>query len=136
MTAASSHRDLAEPGMFEVRVAESFTASHGLVYANGQREDAHEHAWHVWVTIEGPSLDQQGLLVDFVDLRARLRSILAPLRGADLNTTPELRRRNPSAEHVALHIFEQLTPYVPAHVRLAAVEVEEEAGCFARVCAP
>ena len=42
--------------------------------------------------------------------------------------------RNPSAEHVALHIAEQIAPTLPAHVRLDRIEVTEAPGCVAAYC--
>lgn len=120
------------PNVFEVAVKSTFAASHGLRLADGAREPVHAHAWGVRVTVRGPHLDGQDLLVDFVAIRERLEAILAPLAGQDLGAAPELGGRNPSAEIVAHYIAGQLAPSLPAGVRLAEVEVEEEPGCFAR----
>lgn len=118
--------------MFEATVAATFAASHGLSLADGTREPLHTHAWSVRVTLRGPHLDCQELLVDFVALRERLRLVLAPLTGQDLGAAPELAGRNPTAEVVAQYIATQLAPLEWGSARLAEVEVEEEPGCFAR----
>jgi 6-pyruvoyl-tetrahydropterin synthase len=120
------------PAMFEVTVTATFAASHGLNLADGTREPLHTHAWGVRVTLRGPRLDRQELLVDFAALRERLRLVLAPLNDKDLGAAPELAGRNPTAEVVAQFIATQLAPFVPGSARLTEVEVEEEPGCFAR----
>jgi 6-pyruvoyl-tetrahydropterin synthase len=118
--------------MFEVTVTGTFTATHALRYPDGSREDPHEHEWHVRVRYTGPALDDTGLLLDFVPLRRRLDEILAGLAGGPLESRAAFADQNASAEHVAAHIAGQLPAAFPRDVRLESVEVEEEAGCFAR----
>ena len=53
--------------MFEVSVETSFVATHAVTM-NGIEEDPHSHDWKVVLTVQGNSLDNDGLLVDFLDL--------------------------------------------------------------------
>jgi 6-pyruvoyltetrahydropterin/6-carboxytetrahydropterin synthase len=117
--------------MFEVRVRGSFVALHRLRLPDGTLEPSHGHDWHVWVTYAGPRLDAHGLLADFTPIRAALERITTALHGQDLNVLPAFANRNPSAEHVALHVAGALPAALPNDVRLTLVEVEEEPGCFA-----
>lgn len=119
--------------MFELSVTIRFTASHQLVAPGGATEPAHEHEWRVTATVAGSALDASGLLIDFGDLRRTLHEVVAPLAGRRLNDLPVLAGRSPSAENVAAHLAAELSRRVPANVRLACVEVEEEAGCVVRV---
>jgi len=118
--------------MFELTIAGTFEAEHQLRLAGGGWEAAHEHQWHVRVTVVGAELDEQGLLVDFHALEGALQAILGPLRGQRLNDVAALAGRNPSAEVVALYIAEELQQVPLGPVRLKCVEVEEAPGCWAR----
>lgn len=117
--------------MYEVRVSGSFYASHQLRRADKTLEPRHAHIWHVAATFAGPQLDDTGLLLDFTWIKPRLDGLLALFYDAHLNDHPAFASRNPSAENVARHLAEQLDRDLPKDVRLASVEVEEQAGCTA-----
>jgi 6-pyruvoyltetrahydropterin/6-carboxytetrahydropterin synthase len=118
--------------MFEVSVSGSFAAAHQLRRADGTLEPVHEHDWQVQVTCAGHQLNELGVLVDFVALRARLDAVLARLDGHRLNDLPALAERGPSAENVARYVAEQMAAEAGAAPGLSCVEVEEERGCRAR----
>ena len=126
--------------MYEVTISGWFAAAHQLRLADGRLEPLHGHNWQVRVTYAGPRLDAQGLLLDFTALKPRLARVLAELHDRCLNELPAFADRNPSAEHVAVHIAAALATDTGANVsrvatteaRLVCVEVEEEPGCFAR----
>jgi 6-pyruvoyltetrahydropterin/6-carboxytetrahydropterin synthase len=128
-----NRESLRMPGMYEISVTERFVAHHFLRYPDGTTEDPHEHDWRVTVTYGGPRLDETGLLVDFVPLRARLRGLLDAWRHQTLNETPAFSNQNPTAELVATCVARQLPQSQPGDVRLLHVEVEEEPGCVARI---
>lgn len=115
--------------MFELSVTRRFFATHRVREPDGNLEPPHEHDWRVTVTVAGERLDEGGLLVDFGLIQRALDEVLAPLAGRDLNEVPAFAARLPSAEHVALHIAEQVGGILPAAVRLTRVEVEEQPGC-------
>ncbi len=118
--------------MFEVSVAGRFAAAHQLRRADGTREPLHRHHWRVTVTVAGPSLDNQGVLLDFAKIQPRLDELLAALDGRDLNDLAPFAARIPSAENIALHVAEQIKLSLPDGVRLCCAEVEEAPGCTAR----
>jgi hypothetical protein len=55
--------------MFEVTVEQTFAAGHALRNYKGKCENVHGHNFKVQVRIEGPSLDETGMLVDFIDVK-------------------------------------------------------------------
>ncbi len=122
--------------MFEARVCSTFTASHQLRYPDGQLEAPHSHDWNVSVAVAADKLDAAGLVVDFHILHHGVEAALRGLRGVSLNEHPVFTHHNPSAENVARHIAERVQTSLPEGVRVAWVEVEEEAGCFARYLPP
>lgn len=120
--------------MFTLTVQAEFAAAHAIVIA-GQREPVHGHNWHVTAELEGPTLDEDGLLCDFHTVEATLRDLLEPFKNADLNAAPPFDQVNPTAERVAEYIAAELGNRLDAalapYARVASVRVTEAPGCAA-----
>jgi 6-pyruvoyltetrahydropterin/6-carboxytetrahydropterin synthase len=99
--------------MFHISVAREFCAAHALLI-RGEREPTHGHNFHLTVTLHGPSLDADGLLLDFHALEKLLDEILRPFINANLNDTPPFTTLNPSAELIAKHIADRISASLPA----------------------
>ena len=94
--------------MFEVTVEETFAAGHALRNYKGKCENVHGHNYRVQVTLAGEELDANGLLVDFVELKKELNTILETMDHRFLNEVPPFDVLNPSAENMARYIFDRL----------------------------
>ncbi|MBM4109011.1 MAG: 6-carboxytetrahydropterin synthase [Phycisphaerae bacterium] len=118
--------------MYRVRIQGEFCAAHAITI-RGQREPVHGHNWRVTLTAAGPELDADGLLVDFHALQGALLTVLKSMDTKDLNTMEPFRRVNPTAEHVARHIHDEMRrgARIPNAVRIESVEVTESPGCSA-----
>jgi len=114
--------------MFEISVETTFNARHAIT-VDGVEEEPHGHDWHVIATVQGKSLDDDGLLVDFHDLQHQLDKAVSPLRDADLNTCAALHNQNPTAERVAWYIAKQMLEATPTV--LSRVTVTEAPRCKA-----
>ena len=131
---AKGKRATSAGGSFEVTIEERFPATHALRFSGGDPEPLHGHDWCARVTVRADRLDGNGLAVDFQELRKALKEVLAPLHGRALNEDVlefGAGGMNPSAENVALHIHRGLKARLGARLRVAAVSVEEEPGCWA-----
>ncbi len=116
--------------MFEVSVEAGFKATHAVMVA-GVDENPHEHEWKVVVLVNGDSLDDDGLVIDFLALEKSLDGIIEPLRDADLNKADVLEGKNPSAEFVALYIGKEIEKTLPQANNLISVTVTEAPHCKA-----
>lgn len=124
--------------MFQISVEREFCAAHALRIRHA-REAAHGHNFKLVVTLEGPTLDSDELLLDFHALEALVDSVIAPMRNNDLNQIPPFSEGlNPSAEAVARYIAHRVRDGLPAllaggppggGVRLASVRLTEAPGC-------
>ncbi|HIJ68423.1 MAG TPA: 6-carboxytetrahydropterin synthase, partial [Deltaproteobacteria bacterium] len=56
--------------LFEVKVISSFAAAHNLKDFRGKCENLHGHNWKVEVVLRGKSLESNGILVDFGEVKA------------------------------------------------------------------
>jgi 6-pyruvoyltetrahydropterin/6-carboxytetrahydropterin synthase len=108
--------------MFEVSVEQQFAAGHALRNYKGACENVHGHNFKVQVTIEGPSLDDAGMLVDFLDVKASMQQVIDRLDHKFLNDVPPFDVVNPSAENIAEYFHQQISQHlvsnpVPARIR-------------------
>ncbi len=94
--------------MFEVIIEETFAAGHALRNYRGKCENVHGHNYRCQVTVQGQELDGVGLLVDFVELKKVVHSVLDRMDHQWLNDFPPFDVLNPSAENMAKYIYDQV----------------------------
>ncbi len=112
--------------MFEISVEYSFAAGHALRGYKGKCENVHGHNYKLQVTVAGEELNPTGLLMDFVDLRAAIKTLTERLDHQFLNDLPPFDQLNPSAENIAKYLYEGLQPQVHAQgLQVQAVKVWE-----------
>ena len=121
--------------MYLIRIERSFSAAHSLDIG-GVREPIHGHNWAVNATLAGPSLDADGLLVDFHAMERALDGIIGRFHNRSLNDTPPFDHINPSAELVAQFIAVELAGHLPRGVVVQSVSVGEAPGCTATYLSP
>jgi 6-pyruvoyltetrahydropterin/6-carboxytetrahydropterin synthase len=114
--------------MFEVSVEQVFAAGHALRNYKGKCENIHGHNWRVQVVIEGEQLDGTGLLVDFIDVKDLMGSVIARLDHQFLNEVAPFDLTNPSAENIAEYFYQKMSAGLtatPVPVRIREVKVWE-----------
>jgi 6-pyruvoyltetrahydropterin/6-carboxytetrahydropterin synthase len=120
--------------MFEISVKSEFCAAHTISIA-GTQEPVHGHNWRVTAAVQAETLDEDGFVCDFHLVEAALNDIIAPFVNNDLNATPPFDSLNPTAEHIAQHIGDQLAERLddklPKSARVAWVSITEAPGCVA-----
>lgn len=139
--------------MFAIEVHTVFHAGHQLRLLDGTLEPYHEHDWHVTVRIVARQLDDLETVLDFHAVEHALRGICASFNKKCLNEIAPFQtdtagggrgsNKNPSAERVAEHIAELLTPQIETlaagtgggaksfRAWLAEVRITEAPGCLA-----
>jgi 6-pyruvoyltetrahydropterin/6-carboxytetrahydropterin synthase len=114
--------------MFEIYVEGSFSAGHALRGYKGKCENPHGHNYKVRLTLEGPKVDEAGLLCDFVVLKQSMREVMASLDHKYLNDQAPFDQMNPSAENLAKYFYDQTAHRFAGNgdaPRLASVTVWE-----------
>jgi len=118
--------------LFEVKVISSFAAAHNLKDFRGKCENLHGHNWRVEVVLRGESLESNGILVDFGEVKAATREALEEVDHKYLNELPFFSQNNPSSENVARFLFEKLsTKLNTGNRRLLSVSAWESADACA-----
>ena len=99
--------------MYEVRVNTDFAAAHFLRDYNGKCENLHGHNYKVYAHVRGEKLNEGGMLLDFSELKAALKSVCAKMDHTNLNDM-EVFDQNPSAERIAKFIFDSILEMIPS----------------------
>jgi 6-pyruvoyltetrahydropterin/6-carboxytetrahydropterin synthase len=86
----------------------------------------HGHSYRVELRLEGPVSTDTGFVVDFFDVEAAFRPLLERLDHHCLNEIEGLE--NPTAENIAIWIWDRIKPILPQTV---AVLVYETPQCWA-----
>jgi 6-pyruvoyltetrahydropterin/6-carboxytetrahydropterin synthase len=113
--------------MFEITIEESFAAGHALRNYRGKCENVHGHNYRCHVTVAGEQLDEIGLLVDFVELKRVVHTVLDRMDHQWLNEFPPFDVLNPSAENMAKYIYDEVNGSLKTKegVRVASVRLWE-----------
>ncbi len=112
---------------YTISTAVEFSSSHSLSGYDGDCARVHGHNWVLRVYYEFSELDEQGIAVDFLELRSRVSEVVLPLLDhRHLNDIPPFARLNPTSENIAAEIFRILLEQVRFDSgRLTMVELWE-----------
>jgi 6-pyruvoyltetrahydropterin/6-carboxytetrahydropterin synthase len=112
--------------MYELMVESKFAAAHQLRGYKGKCEKLHGHNWRVTVAVTAERLDEQGLAIDFHDLKKFLREVLDQLEHTFLNDIFPFTQINPSSENLAKWIYDNVTKKINNdNLEVASVTVWE-----------
>lgn len=110
----------------DIFIKTHFSGGHHLRDYPGSCEKPHGHNWKVKVTVRAEKLDHLGMGIDFKTLKLHVNEVVDTLDHCDLNEHPAFAQKNPSSEHIAMYLFDQLeTTLNTDRYQLYAVEVSE-----------
>lgn len=118
--------------MFTISIETQFKAKHSIALPDGSREPEHEHFWAVSMEVAADKLNSNGVVMDFAPLKAKLAAVTSKLADVSLNDIDYFRENGSTSENVAVYVFRQLEPKLPAEVRLKTISVSEQVGCSAK----
>ena len=95
--------------MYDIFIDTHFAGAHHLRDYPGDCEKPHGHNWKVKVTARAKELDQYGMGIDFKVLKKIVKEVIEKLDHNDLNTLPYFQDKNPSSEHIARFIFDEVS---------------------------
>jgi 6-pyruvoyltetrahydropterin/6-carboxytetrahydropterin synthase len=117
--------------MYELKVVTRFAAAHRLTMVGTKCENMHGHNWKIEVFLTGEKLDEAGVVMDFGDIKTRLREIVGRLDHQYLNELAMFQGRQPSSERIATYIAAELQQAIQhTAVRVSRVSAwESEDAC-------
>jgi 6-pyruvoyltetrahydropterin/6-carboxytetrahydropterin synthase len=118
--------------MYELKVVTEFAAAHNLRNFRGKCESLHGHNWKVEVVIRGKDLDENGVVLDFAEIKAATREVLTELDHRYLNEVPFFTTHNPTSENIARYLLQRLGERLNDHrVMVTRVSAWESEGACA-----
>ena len=111
--------------MYRVSVHDYFSSAHQLKGYRGKCESVHGHNWKVELEVEGDTLDDIGMLVDFRTMKDVLKKVIDELDHRMLNEIEPFNKINPSSELLAKHIFHKVRDALDAGVKVSSITVWE-----------
>ncbi len=112
--------------MYTLAVTRDFVARHFLVGGDwGAENELHSHHYRIEVQLEGGNLDKHGYLVDIVAVEAHLQELVAYYRDQTLNELPEFAGLNPSIEHFARILCQEILSRVTEPLDAVRVQIWE-----------
>ena len=117
--------------MYSLKTVTQFAAAHQLRGYQGGCENLHGHNWTVEVHVAGDKLNEDGLLIDFREVKAATNKVLDELDHAFLNDLAAFREQNPSSENIARHVFEAVSSLLESRkIRVIKVTAwESDSAC-------
>ena len=94
--------------MYELKIVSQFAAAHQLRDFGGKCERLHGHNWKVEVYVRGERLGENGLLIDFKEIKTAAKNALERLDHQFLNDLPSFKTLNPSSENIAFYLYKTL----------------------------
>jgi len=95
--------------MYELKITSQFAAAHQLREIRGGCENLHGHNWKIEVCVQGNTLENDGLLIDFRVIKGETKKIMDELDHKFLNELVPFENIEPSSENISRHIFESLS---------------------------
>jgi 6-pyruvoyltetrahydropterin/6-carboxytetrahydropterin synthase len=83
-----------------------FAAAHRLRGYQGDCEQLHGHNYKLELEVRATALDELGMAVDFRQIRALAREVVATIDHRFLNELPPFDEVNPTAENIAAYLYE------------------------------
>ncbi len=112
--------------MIDIFIKTHFSGGHHLRDYPGNCENPHGHNWKVKVQVRAHKLDELGMGIDFKTLKKYVNLVIDDLDHCNLNDHPAFQDRNPSSEHIAMFIFNQLHDELTTdRYELQSVQVRE-----------
>ena len=116
--------------MYEVKILDEFCGAHNLRHYKGKCEALHGHNWKIELTVYSKALDKTGMIIDFTELKSKLRNILSKLDHKHLNDLAYFKKKNPTSENIAYFIHDKLSKVLKKKIKVSVWETGTSSASF------
>ena len=96
------------PKMFELKIVTDFASAHSLRNYPGDCARLHGHNWQVEVSVCSKVLDENGIAIDFREIKKQTKLVIKRLDHQYLNEIKPFDVLNPTAENIAKYFFDEV----------------------------
>ena len=112
--------------MYQLTKSVTFDAAHLLRDYVGKCANLHGHTYKLEVAIAGEKVDEVGMVYDFYDLKKLMQGVVDQLDHHFINEVPPYDEINPTAENIAIVIYEILREKIDKQFDLSVRLYETE----------
>ena len=94
------------PKMFVLKIVTDFASAHSLRNYPGDCARLHGHNWQVEVSVCSNVLDDNGIAIDFREIKKQTKLVIKRLDHQYLNEIKPFDVLNPTAENIAKYFFD------------------------------
>ena len=96
------------PKMFALKIVTDFASAHSLRNYPGDCARLHGHNWQVEVSVCSNVLDDNGIAIDFREIKKHTKLVIKRLDHQYLNEIKPFDILNPTAENIAKYFFDEV----------------------------
>ncbi|MBE8190257.1 MAG: 6-carboxytetrahydropterin synthase QueD [Candidatus Thioglobus sp.] len=94
--------------MFVLKIVTDFAAAHSLRNYPGDCARLHGHNWQVEALVGAEKLDENGIAIDFRQIKTHTKTVIKRLDHQYLNEISPFDKLNPTAENLAKYLYEEV----------------------------
>jgi 6-pyruvoyltetrahydropterin/6-carboxytetrahydropterin synthase len=94
--------------MFVLKIVTDFASAHSLRNYPGDCARLHGHNWQVEVSVCSKVLDDNGIAIDFREIKKQTKLVIKRLDHQYLNEIKPFDVLNPTAENIAKYFFDEV----------------------------
>ena len=106
--------------MYKLVVKSTFSAAHRLVNHPGVCARIHGHNWKIKVTVGAEKLDENGMVIDLVELEQSIDDCVKQFDHRVINDVSPFDRINPTSENIAKYLYD----FIAARINVVVFSVE------------
>lgn len=103
--------------IYTLSLTKSFTAEHFLPMIEGEEAKLHSHDYQLTIKIEGKELDEDGFLIDLLELDHLTTSMIKKYKGKILNEIESFENKNPTLENFSKILYDELFTSMKAQAK-------------------
>ena len=96
------------PKMFVLKIVTDFASAHSLRNYPGDCSRLHGHNWQVEVSVCSQVLDDNGIAIDFREIKKQTKLVIKRVDHQYLNEIEPFDVLNPTAENIAKYFFDEV----------------------------
>ena len=93
---------------FVLKTLLDFASAHSLRGYPGDCAKLHGHNWKIEVQVSGNKLNDIGMVIDFKEIKRHAKEVVKELDHTFLNDHPHFEVTNPTAENIAVYLFQEI----------------------------
>ncbi len=112
--------------MFVLKIVTDFASAHSLRNYPGDCSRLHGHNWQVEVMVGSKELNNNGIVIDFRDIKKQTKIVVKRLDHQYLNKIVPFDKLNPTSENLAKYFFDEVGRLININdVKVKAVTIWE-----------